>query len=130
MSKKNSSLKDNISSLGLGVLDIIEKKEPETVVTQEINESISVNNEKSNSSNDEKNNEVIEQKSKSVKGEKEAKSKRSFMLKENTIHKLSLLKLCMNDKDLSTIVEESIDMYFEKNKESIESLIDIYNKVK
>lgn len=61
---------------------------------------------------------------------KEAKSKRSFMLTETTIQRLNLLKLCMGDKDLSTIVEESVGLYFEKNKESIEALISIYDKVK
>jgi len=61
---------------------------------------------------------------------KDAKVKRSFMLKEETIQRLNLLKLCLDDKDLSSIVEESINLYFDNNKKSIESLISIYEKVK
>lgn len=106
----------NIKNLGKGILDSLQGMEEE---------STDITEEKSNDVKEEKSNTV-----KNTKGEKEPKSKRSFMLKETTIHKLSLLKLCMNDKDLSTIVEEAIDMYFDKNKESIEALVEIYNKVK
>lgn len=62
---------------------------------------------------------------------KEPKSKRSFMLTEAAIQKLNLLKLCSTDnKDLSSIVEDAINMHFEANKGSIEELIKIYDKIK
>lgn len=62
--------------------------------------------------------------------QKEKKLKRSFMLREVTIQRLNLLKLCNQDQDLSQIVEAAINEYFERNKGSIESLIEIYEKVK
>ena len=55
--------------------------------------------------------------------------KRSFMLNEDVVQKLSLLKL-ISDDDLSGIVEKSIDTYFSKNKKKIEDLLEIYNKFK
>lgn len=100
----------SIKNIGAGILDTISGIEDQ--------KSKVVNNEKSEIK-DAPNNKV-----------KEQKGKRSFMLSETTTQRLNLLKLCMNNKDLSSIVEEAIEVYFEKNKKSIESLIDIYNKVK
>ena len=60
-----------------------------------------------------------EQKKKGVKGEKkknikEQKSKRSFMLTASQIEKIYLLKAKNPDKDLSVIVGNAIDLYFDK----------------
>lgn len=101
----------SIKNIGAGILDSISGIEEQ--------KSKVVNNEKSEIKEIPDNNKV-----------KEQKGKRSFMLSETTTQRLNLLKLCMNNKDLSSIVEEAIEVYFEKNKKSIESLIDIYNKVK
>lgn len=61
---------------------------------------------------------------------KRKRSKRSFMLDDTVIQRLNLLKLCMSNKDLSTIVEDSVNQYFDSNKESIDRIFDIYDKVK
>lgn len=109
----------SIKNIGVGILDTLTGIEDE--------KSKRVNDEKNKSENIQENNFSSTISNNRVK---EQRSKRSFMLTETTTQKLNLLKLCMNNKDLSSIVTESIEMYFEKNKESIESLIDIYNKVK
>lgn len=115
MAKKNDM--SSIKNIGLGILDTLSEKKEE---------------EKNNTINKHDSKKVLEQKSNIVKDTpiKEIRSKRSFMLSDTTIQRLNLLKLCMSDKDLSTIVEESVGLYFDKNKESIEALIEIYNQVK
>lgn len=125
MAKRNdmSSIKD----IGVGILDTLNgiKDDKNINVLDEQSKNINdygskgVNRESSSNSKGKKNN-----------LEKEVKSKRSFMLTETTIQKLNLLKLCMENKDLSTIVDESVAMYFDKNKKSIESLIEVCNKLK
>jgi hypothetical protein len=107
MSKQNKAMKNSISTLGKGVLDLFENDAnasiPETNVSKDDN-------------------------SKTVK---ETKSKRSFMLTDTAVQRLNLLKLCsVDNKDLSSIVEAAINEYFEKNKDSIEQLVNVYNKVK
>lgn len=125
MVKKNdmSSIKD----IGVGILDTLNgmKEHKNSNVLDE--QSKDINNYESKGVNQESNN---SSKGKKNNLEKEVKSKRSFMLTETTIQKLNLLKLCMENKDLSTIVDESVAMYFDKNKKSIESLIEVYNKLK
>lgn len=112
----------SIKNLGAGILDTIsgiEEQKSKAVNNEKIKSSL-IQNEHANKSSSTISNNIV----------KEQRSKRSFMLTETSTQKLNLLKLCMNNKDLSSIVEEAITIYFEKNKESIESLIDIYNKVK
>ncbi|MFL0198651.1 hypothetical protein ACJDU8_24300 [Clostridium sp. WILCCON 0269] len=125
MVKKNdiSSIKD----IGVGILDTLNgiKEDKNSKVLDE--QSKNINNYESKGVNQESNNNP---KGKKNNSEKEVKSKRSFMLTETTIQKLNLLKLCMENKDLSTIVDESVAMYFDKNKKSIESLIEVYNRLK
>lgn len=125
MAKRNdmSSIKD----IGVGILDTLNgmKEDKNSNVLDE--HSKDINNYESKGVNQESNNSP---KGKKNNLEKEVKSKRSFMLTETTIQKLNLLKLCMENKDLSTIVDESVAMYFDKNKKSIESLIEVYNKLK
>jgi hypothetical protein len=118
-----SSIKD----IGVGILDTLNgmKEDKNSNVLDE--QSKDINNYESKGVNKESNN---SSKGKKNNLEKEVKSKRSFMLTETTIQKLNLLKLCMENKDLSTIVDESVAMYFDKNKKSIESLIEVYNKLK
>lgn len=66
-----------------------------------------------------------EQKSKGIKeekniGVKEQKSKRSFMLTDSQIEKIYLLKSKNPNKDLSTIVGDAIELYFDKiNSENL-----------
>lgn len=117
MVKKNdmSSIKD----IGVGILDTLNGIKEDKNSNLLDDKSKGVNQENNNSS-----------KYKKGKSEREVKSKRSFMLTETTIQKLNLLKLCMENKDLSTIVDESVAMYFDKNKKSIESLVEVYNKLK
>lgn len=111
MSKQNKDMKNSISNLGKGVLNLLEDDQP-------VNADNNANTETSDT------------KQKNSKTVKEIKSKRSFMLKESTVQRLNLLKLCSTDKDLSTIVEDAINKYFEENKKSIEELISIYDKIK
>jgi hypothetical protein len=118
MSNKKNDL-SGIKNIGMGILDTLN----------------GIKEEESNSVNIPENKEVIEEKSRNVKKIRnkkiiEEKSKRSFMLTQTTIQKLNLLKLCLDDKDLGEIVEESINQYFQKNKKAIESLVEIYNQVK
>lgn len=138
MTKKNDM--SNLKNIGMGILDTLsgikednkptEEEKSNSVDTQNDKEVLDQNSESANKSkvvNTQSNKNVND---KSNKSAKETKNKRSFMLTDTTIQRLNLLKLCMSDKDLSTIVEESVGLYFNKNKKSIESLIDIYEKVK
>ena len=120
MTKKSDM--SSIKNIGMGILDSLSgiKEEDSKELLGEKNNT--VNAHKSVISKN-----VNIHKNKTIK---ELKSKRSFMLSENTIHKLGLLKLCTNDKNLSMIVEASINMYFDKNKGSIEELLSVYNKIK
>lgn len=74
----------------------------------------------------EENNEKVKVKS----CKKRKRSKRSFMLDDMVIQRLNLLKLCMSNKDLSTIVEDAVNQYFDSNKDSIDKIFDLYDKVK
>lgn len=60
---------------------------------------------------------------------KEARSKRSFMLNETAIKKLQFIKLVNQDKDLSGIVEEAINLYFDANKAEIDNILKDYNSL-
>jgi len=67
-----------------------------------------------------------EQESKGVKGEKnksvkEQKSKRSFMFTASQIEKIYLLKAKHPDKDLSVIVGDAIDLYFDKINKNLKT---------
>lgn len=52
----------------------------------------------------------------------EKKKNRSFMLPESTIKKLKELNFIL-DKDLSSIVTDAIEVYYEQNKEVIEKTL-------
>lgn len=133
MAKKGDM--SNIMNIGTGILDTLrEIKEEDNKVSEEI-KSNNFNIQNEEITLDQNNKNISTEKSKRVKEEKYkdikvTKSKRSFMLTENTIQKLNLLKLCMSDADLSQIVEESIIMYFNNNKKSIEELISLYENIK
>jgi len=149
VARKNDT--SNLKDIGKGILDTIsEVKEPksEPVIEEKENSSLTeynntIKEEKNNDVNDNVGNIVLEENNKHInsknnsnikkennKSVKESKSKRSFMLTETAIKRLDFLKLCMNDKDLSTIVEEAINMSFEKNKKSIELLLHTFNEIK
>lgn len=53
--------------------------------------------------------------SKNVSEDESKKIKRSYMLSEEQIEKIMLLKVKSKKKDYSTIVGEAIDFYFENN---------------
>ena len=67
-----------------------------------------------------KNKNIEEQKSKKVEGQKSKRNRRSYMISEETEAKLKRLDFALKDKDLSDIVEESINLYYEKNKKIVE----------
>lgn len=78
-----------LSSISKGILDGLDSTETEAINSKE-------------------------QKSKRVKEGK--KKKRSFMLTEKQIKRLYELKYDLVEKDLSTIVGEAIEMYYEAKK--------------
>lgn len=86
-----------------------------------------INKETNKSIRDENSKLVNKEKNKTVK---EKKNKRSFMLTEKSIQKLSMLNMALNNKDLSTIVDEAINLYFDENRYKIEELISKYNSLK
>jgi hypothetical protein len=116
MKKQNNLVKNNISGLGKGILDTLEAGEENNNVITTSEETAADGNKTVNTP--------------SSKIVKEQRSKRSFMLKEITTQRLSLLKLCKPELDLSSIVEEAINKYFEENKSSIENVLSLYDKVK
>lgn len=118
---KNNTVKEYESK---GVKDEFGKREntPDEGQSKVDVEEKRVNNLKS----EEENNEKAHVKS----SKKRKRSKRSFMLDDTVIQRLNLLKLCMSNKDLSTIVEDAVNQYFDSNKESIDKIFDIYDKVK
>ncbi|MCY6485424.1 hypothetical protein OW763_13900 [Clostridium aestuarii] len=149
MAKKSDNT--NIKNLGKGILDTLTSinEEKSKKVKDEKNNTVNtpksttvsdkkskrVNIENSKLINTQNNNTIKEENNKSVnkeksKDSKEKKSKRSFMLKEKSIQKLNMLNMALNDKDLSTIVDEAINLYFEENKGNIEDLISRYNALK
>lgn len=149
MAKKSDNA--NIKNLGMGILDTLTSmnEEKSKDVKEEKNNTVNtpksttvleqkskrVNTENSKSINTQDNNTIEEENNKSVKEEKnknskEKKSKRSFMLTEKSIQRLSMLNMALDDKDLSTIVDEAINLYFEENKGKIEELISMYNSLK
>ena len=67
---------------------------------------------------EQKNKRVEEEKKKDIK---EQKSKRSFMLTASQIEKIYLLKAKNPDKDLSVIVGNAIDLYFDKINENLKT---------
>lgn len=122
---------DVVKKLGKGIWDTIQEgEEPQNIELRD-DKNMKVEEQGSKGSKPSKNNTVRQ--SKSVRTD-EARSKRSFMLTEKAIQKLKYLKISMDDKELSAIVEEAINLYFDKNKKNIDlsmnSLIDEYNKVK
>jgi hypothetical protein len=52
----------------------------------------------------------------------EKKKNRSFMLPESTIKKLKELNFIL-DKDLSSIVTEAVELYYNQNKDKIEETL-------
>lgn len=134
----------------------VNKEKNNTVTTKETNtvteeKGKKVNTLNNKTVNEEDNKTVINEKTKSPKEEnsnhskddnpkalkedknktsKVKKSKRSFMLTEKSIQKLNMLNAALKDKDLSTIVEESIIMYFDENKVTIEKMFEMYNSLK
>lgn len=62
---------------------------------------------------------IKEEESKGVKEEKSKKKKRSFMLTDYQIQLLYVLKGEQIDKDLSTIVGEAIELYFDRTRRMV-----------
>ena len=107
MTKNKIELSSELSNLGNGILNDLKGIKP-------------------SSANEASTKKTTTTKKNNTKG---VRIKRSFMLNEDVVQKLSLLKL-ISDDDLSGIVEKSIDAYFSKNKRKIEDLLEIYNKFK
>lgn len=139
----------NIKNLGKGILDTLTSMNEEkskdvkeeknntvntpksTTVSEQKNKKVnskSINTQDNNNTEEEKNKSVKEEKNKNFS--KEKKSKRSFMLTEKSIQRLNMLNMALDNKDLSTIVDEAINLYFEENKGKIEDLISMYNSLK
>lgn len=146
--KRNNS---SIKNIGMGILDTLTSidEEKSNDVKEEKNNTVDtpksttvldekskrVNTERNKSVNTQNNNNIKEENNKSVKeennkGSKEKKSKRSFMLTEKSIQRLNMLNMALDNKDLSTIVDEAINLYFQKNKKEIEKLINMYDSLK
>ncbi|ARC83076.1 hypothetical protein U732_69 [Clostridium argentinense CDC 2741] len=116
MAKKN--VLEEVENVGLGILENLNSANTENPkrVKKEISQSVS----------EDINNNVKTQKSKSVK---EVRSKRSFMIKETSIKKLEVLKLVLDNAELSTIVEDAIDNYFEENSKLVQEHLKRYNEM-
>ena len=87
---------NNIKNIGKGILDNLEALEETGQTKADSKES----------------KRVITEKSKSVK---EEKSKRSFMLTASQIEKIYLLKVKFPNRDLSEMVGQSIEEFYNKN---------------
>lgn len=127
----------NLKNIGVGILSSIQGINEEQSKSPQEETGITSFEENNDSVNEENSKSVLIPNSKGVKdtnskraSKKESKGKRSFMLSDTAIQRLNLLKLCLDDKDLSSIVEEGINLYFNKNKSKIQELVNIYDKVK
>ncbi|MPQ45324.1 hypothetical protein, partial [Clostridium tarantellae] len=97
------STKNNIANIGKGILD-----------------SISDNN------LDKESNKVIKSKNNiSFCSDSNKKIRKTFVLDELTIKRLQLLKMS-GEEDLSTIVQNSIAMYFKKKTSDIEEAFNMF----
>ncbi|WP_297430063.1 hypothetical protein [Clostridium sp.] len=139
---KNTDVKNNLHSVGKGILDSLKDtaKDINNKDIQEQNISNS-NKEINNMIEDESNKNIINENintvnnnSKIVKKNKEKikeKNKRSFMLNDTAIQQLKMLNLALDDKDLGDIVIDAIDMYYRKNEKKVEQVItNMFNGLK
>lgn len=141
---KSTNIKDNINSLGKGILEDLGDSAKD-VQEQNINNSnkeisnsdevVNNNNvikDNANTVNDEKSNNITKSKRvKKEKSESKEKNKRSFMLNDTAVQQLKMLNLALDDKDLGEIVIDAIDLLYKKNEKKVESYItDMFNSLK